>query len=144
MVRRTVCVTASIAAVAVVPAVGAANPVAVPKVEKALVAAGYPARPQCGAQMVPPRPRVGSGQVVTGGHVVPTCRVVVEQKGYSVQVIPYTTSRLARLAYERTINPAATTTRKLAIGNVVLSAYRIPKSEWLRISRIVAAAVAPP
>ena len=144
MMARMVALAASIIALAVVPPVSGANPVTAPKVETALITAGYAPRPQCGAVMVPPPLRVGAGRVVTGGHVVPTCSIVVERRGYSVQVIPYTTAQLARLAYQRTNNPAATTTRKVAIGNVVLSAFRIPKAEWLRISKLVAAAVATP
>jgi hypothetical protein len=89
--------------------------------------------------MLPP-PHVVAGQVFTAREVS-TCWVVVERDGYSVHVTPYTTTGLARLAYQRTRNPAATTTRKAAIGNVMLTAYRLPAVEWLRISKLVAAAV---
>jgi len=123
-------------------AVGAAAPapVAAPKVEKALIAAGYPARSQCGITIVPP-PRLGSGSHAFAGHDVSTCWVVVERHGYSVHVTPYTSAALAKLAYERTRNPAATTTRRAAIGSVLLSAYRLPALEWSRISTIVASAL---
>jgi hypothetical protein len=74
-------------------------------------------------------------------HDVSTCWVVVERDGYSLHVTPYTTARLARLASERYGNPAATTTRMAAIGNLLLRAYRLPTLEWLRMSKLVATAV---
>jgi len=139
VVRRTIQLTGFLFALVPVSAVGAASPVAAPKVEKVLIAAGYPARSQCGMVMVPP-PRLVVGQVFRA-RGVSTCWVVVEREGYSVHVTPYTTARLAKVAYERTRNPAATTTRKAAIGNVVLTAYRLPPLEWLYISKLVASAV---
>jgi hypothetical protein len=120
-----------------------AAPVAAPEVEKALAAAGYPARSHCGITIVPP-PHVGSGNHVFAGHEVPTCWVVVERDGYSVHVTPYTSAALAKLAYERTRNPAAKTTRRAAIGNVVLTAYRLPAREWSRISELVASTLTAP
>jgi hypothetical protein len=140
VVRRTIQLTTFLFALVPVSAVDAAtSPVAAPEVEKVLVAAGYPARSQCGMVMVPPR-RLVVGQVFRA-RGVSTCWVVVEREGYSVHVTPYTTARLAKVAYERTRNPAAPTTRKAAIGNVVLTAYRLPPPEWLHISKLVASAL---
>ena len=118
----------------------AANPVSAPNIQRALVMAGYPAKSGCGQAMVPP-PSLVSGKVTQLSRVVATCWIVVERNGYAAHVIPYTSARLAKLAYDRTFNPAATTTRKAAIGNVVLTAFRLPRPEWQRISGLVTSAV---
>ena len=118
----------------------ATGQVSAPNVKAALLRAGYAARTQCGDTAVPPPNLRGRGGAFSY-RMVPTCWVVVEQDGYSVSVTPYTTSALARLAYSRTRNPWAKTKREVAIGHVLLSAYRLPVQEWAGISAVVEAAV---
>jgi len=112
-----------------------------PRVEPVLQAGGYPARTQCGQTFVPPLIRHSGNRIVTS-RLVPTCWVVVEQDGYSVHVTPYATAALARLAYVRSRNPSARTTRQVTIDNLLLTAYRLPADRWLRISTLVRSAVA--
>ncbi len=117
----------------------AANPVSAPNIQRALVMAGYPAKSGCGQAMVPPPSceRQSDPALPRGGDLLDRRGA----NGYAAHVIPYTSARLAKLAYDRTFNPAATTTRKAAIGNVVLTAFRLPRPEWQRISGLVTSAV---
>jgi hypothetical protein len=140
-VARGIWSCTGVAALLLVAAAGAANPVSLPNVKSALVAAGYPARTQCGEKIVP-YPILYTGSHVIVGRLVPNCWVVVERDGYSLHVDQFATAALAKLAYERGHNRWARNKRAAAIGSFGLSAYRLPAGEWMRITKLVASAVA--
>jgi len=138
MGRCRVGVVAIVVALSFVGPTNAARPLSAPAVERALVAAGYPARSECGFTLTP---APHHATIRTVGP--PTCAVVVERGGYSISVVPYATKRLARLAFASTRNPAARATREVAIGTLLVSAYRLPSGQWARVSKLVESVVAP-
>jgi hypothetical protein len=66
--------------------------------------------------------------------------VVVELHGYSVSVVPHSTAKAARVAYQRTYNRWAKKRRMALVKNLVVYGFRVPVSEWQAIRRLVTAA----
>jgi len=135
------CACGLIAAFAVAAAYGGSGrPLTVPGVKAALIHDGYPARTQCGEVLEPP-PVLGSSSHIFSGRPIPACWVVVERDGFSVYVTPHSNAAAATLAYQRTHNPWAKQSREAAIGDALLTGYRIATTDWLRISHTVASVV---
>jgi hypothetical protein len=119
---------------------GTGRPLTARGVQAALIRNGYPARTQCG-EVVEPPPPLGSHSHIFSGRSIPACWVVVERDGFSVYVTPHSNAAAATLAYQRTHNPWAKQSREAAIGDVLLTGYRVTKADWLRISHLVASVV---
>lgn len=141
MIAR-ICVCGLVALFAVTGASAATKvqPLTAHGVQAALIKNGYPARTQCGEVMEPRPPLRAHGRIFTG-HFVPACAVVVERDGFSVRVTPRSSAAAAKLAYQQR-NPSATQSREAAIGYVLVTGFRIPKADWLRISHVVSSAIA--
>jgi hypothetical protein len=56
-------------------------------------------------------------------------------------VTPHSNAPAAKLAYERTRNPWEKQSREAAIGDVLLTGYRVTTADWLRISHLVTSVV---
>jgi hypothetical protein len=106
----------------------------------ALRVEGYPARTQCGEVAEPPPPVGSPGRVIRLGSV-PACWVIIERDGYSVSVIPHSSSAAAKASYKSMQNPWAKQNRSTAVGFVVISAFRLPNADWSRIYRVVRSVV---
>src|ERR1035437_5710258 len=107
-----------------------------PRLAQALVRKGYPVRHPCGSVLEPPPPSGTQGRILHATDV-PACWLVIYKDGYSVSITPHLNSAAARLAYQRTYNRWAPNTRRIAIGPLLLSAFRIPEADWNVIRRIV-------
>jgi hypothetical protein len=134
------CACGLIATIAVTAAHGGTGRLTATGVQAALIANGYPARTQCGEVIEPPTV-LGSHSHIFNGRSIPACWVVVERDGYSVYVTPHSNATAAKTAYARIHNPWAKQSREAAIGDVVLTGYRITRADWLRISQLVASVV---
>jgi hypothetical protein len=118
---------------------GSTGPLKVPpSLAPALVRQGYAVRHPCGSVLEPPPSTGKQGQLL---HLrqVPACWLVIYKGSYSVSISPHSSRAAARLAYERTYNKWARNTRRIAIGPLLVSAFRIPDAEWNAIRRIVSA-----
>jgi hypothetical protein len=107
-----------------------------PRLAQALVRQGYPVRHPCGSVLEPPPPSITQAQLL---HLtdVPACWLVIYKDGYSVSITPRSNSAAARLAYQRSYNKWARNTRRIAIGSLLVSAFRLPEADWNVIRRIV-------
>ena len=117
-------------------------PLKVPqRLTQALVRQGYPVRHPCGSVIEPP-PRIGG----THGHVVlpndlPACWLVIYKDRYSVSITPHSSPAAARLAYQRTYNKWTRTTRRIVLGRLLVSGFRVPAQDWNAIRQVVSAIV---
>ncbi len=112
-----------------------------PRLAQALVRHGYPVRHPCGSVLEPPPPSGTQGQL---RHLtqVPACWLVIYKDGYSVSITPHSNRAAARLAYQRSYNKWARNTRRIAIGPLLVSAFRLPQADWNAIRRIVSTVAA--
>ncbi len=115
-----------------------ATPLAVPyRVVQALARHGYPGHRPCGRVMEPP-PRVGDSQgIIINPRFLPACWLVIYRGGYSVDITPYSNRAAAKLAYHRIDNKWALTTRRVVVGRLLVSGFRVPAQDWSAIQRIV-------
>src|ERR1700704_4773411 len=111
-----------------------------PHLREALRLEGYPARTQCGEVAGPPPPVGPQGGVIRLGSV-PACWVIIERDGYSVSIIPHSSSAAAKASYKSMQNRWAKQNRSTAVGSVVISAFRLPNADWSRIYRVVRSVV---
>jgi hypothetical protein len=113
-------------------------PLQVPlRLAQALVRQGYPAHRACGSILEPPPPLNGSsGSIRVVGRSVPACWLVIYKHRYSIIITPHSSRAAARLAYQRTQNAFAIRTHRIAIGRLLVSAYRVPDAAWRVIRRI--------
>jgi hypothetical protein len=121
-------------------AYGAKPKLTIPHLREALILKGYPARTQCG-EVAEPAPPITSHGGVIGLRSVPACWVVIERDGYSVSIIPHSSSAAAKVAYRTMQNPWAKQNRSTTVGHVIIAAFRLPKSDWPRIYRVVKSVV---
>jgi hypothetical protein len=132
-----------LAAVVIAGTAYAATPkLTIPHLREALIREGYPARTQCGQVAEPPPAPTSDGGVVRLTSVR-ACWVIIERDGYSVSIIPHSSSAAAKLAHRSLQNPWAKQSRSATVGYVLISAFRLPKSDWPRIYRVVASVVPP-
>jgi hypothetical protein len=97
------------------------------RVAKALHQAGFPARTQCGE----------IDDLGVPIRTVPGCWIVIEQRGYSVHVVPHSTGRSARAVYEQTYSRWAKKRRMAVVRNLVVYGFRVPARQWQTIRRLV-------
>lgn len=118
-----------------------APPLQVPAgLAQALVRQGYPAHQACGSVMEPPPPsRTHGSNIIIRVESVPACWLVMYTSGYSVSITPRSSRAAARLAYLRTHNRWARSTRSIAIGTLLVSGFRLPEADWKVIVRTVSA-----
>jgi hypothetical protein len=109
-----------------------------PRLAQALAREGYPVRHACGSVLEPLPPTGTQGQL---RHLtqVPACWLVIYKDGYSVSITPHSNRAAARLAYQRSYNKWARNTRRIAIGPLLVSAFRVPQEDWTVIRGIVSA-----
>ena len=118
-------------------------PLTVPaRLSQALVRRGYPVRHPCGFVLEPP-PLSGTHGGVSRSTQVRACWLVIYQDGYSVSITPHSSRAAARLAYQRTYNKWARNTRRITIGQLLVSAFHAPVDDWNVIRRIVSAVALP-
>ena len=108
-----------------------------PRLSQALVRRGYPVRHPCGS-VLEPLPSTGTQGQLRHLTQVPACWLVIYKDGYSVSITPHSNRAAARLAYQRSYNRWARNTRRIAIGPLLVSAFRVPQKDWNVIRRIVA------
>jgi hypothetical protein len=114
-----------------------APPLRVPqRLAQALVGGGFPVRHPCGSVLEGPRVSSTNGDVVQLNSV-PACWIVIYKDRFSVSITPHSSPAAARLAYERSYNKWARTTRRIAIGRLLLSGFRVPAHAWNVIRLIV-------
>jgi len=133
-------VSAWAAAIAIVATGTAAapRPLTVAQVQEALARDGYPARIRCGMsfETLPVLPR--RGHLIMGKRVR-RCWVVVERDGYHVSVSLFKDAATAQVSYEHIQNRWATKSWRRAIGNALISSYRLPSHDRVRISQAITA-----
>jgi hypothetical protein len=109
------------------------------EVQGALLRDGYPARIRCGMGFETVPPLVTRGHQVFEGKVVRKCWVIVERDGYHVSVSLFKDAATAHVSYEHIQNRWATNNWRRAIGNALISSYRLPSRDRVRISRAISA-----
>ena len=118
-------------------------PLRVPaRLSQALVRRGYPVRHPCGS-VLEPLPSTGTQGQLRHLTQVAACWLVIYKDGYSVSITPHSSRAAARLAYQRSYNKWARSTRRIAIGQLLVSAFRAPVKDWNVIRRIVSAVAIP-
>ncbi len=73
------------------------------------------------------------------GKRVRRCWVVVERDGYHVSVSLFKDAATAQVSYEHIQNRWATKSWRRAIGNALISSYRLPSHDRVRISQAITA-----
>jgi hypothetical protein len=130
-------------AVVIAGTASAATPkLTIPHLREALIRAGYPARTQCGEVAEPLPARTSNGGVVRLTSM-PACWVIIERDGYAVSIIPHSNPAAAKDASKSMHNRWAKRSRSAAVGYALISAFRLPKSDWTRIYCVVASVVTP-
>jgi hypothetical protein len=144
MTVRNGCFLASglVAVVIAGTASAATHRLTIPHLREALIRQGYPARTQCGEVAEPPPPRTSNGGAVRMTSV-PACWVIIERDGYAVSIIPHSSPAAAKVSYKSMQNRWAKRNRSAAVGYALISAFRLPKSDWARIYRLVTSVVTP-
>ena len=131
--------TGFVAVVIAGSASAATSKLRIPHLREALIREGYPARTQCGEVAEPPPPGTNGG--VVGLTSVPACWVIIERNGYAVSIIPHGSPAAAEVSYKSMQNRWAKRNRSAVVGYALISAFRLPKSDWARIYRVVASVV---
>jgi len=117
------------------------QPLRVPaQLAQMLARQGYPAHQACGSVLEPP-PRIGAhkSHIIIRGGSLPACWLVIYKSGYSVSISPHSSRAAAKLAYQRTYNRWARSTRRIAVGPLLVSGFRLSEADWKVIVRIVSA-----
>ena len=117
-------------------------PLRVPaRLAQTLARQGYPVHQACGSLLEPPPPvHAKAPHIILRGRSVPACWLVIYKSGYSVSITPHSSRAAAKLAYQRTYNRWARDTRRVAIGPLLVSGFRLPEADWKIILRTVSAA----
>jgi hypothetical protein len=68
---------------------------------------------------------------------MPACWLVIYKDGYSVSVTPHSSRAAAKLALHGIYNKWARTTRRIVLGRLVVSGFRVPAKDWNVIRQIV-------
>jgi hypothetical protein len=117
------------------------QPLEVPaQLAQMLARQGYPAHQACGSVHEPPPP-IGThkSHIIIRGGLVPACWLVIYKSGYSVSISPHSSRAAAKLAYRRTYNRWERNTRRIAVGPLLVSGFRLSEADWKVIVRIVSA-----
>lgn len=125
-------------ALAATATAAAPRPITAAQVQHALTRDGYPARIRCGMGLetapIPPR-----RSRLIKGKLVRRCWVLVERDGYHVSVSLFKDAAAAQVSHEHIRNRWATKNWRRATGNALISSYRLPSHDRLRILQAIAA-----